>query len=346
MEVQYLVGLCCLHRFPDAVRIVLGDFVTDDASGSERDVDVTVEFPQENGEAGAFMGIEVKRHRRPLDIQHIDELVGKLSSMTRVTRRAIVSGSGFTEPAIRKAGAFGIDLFVLEQWTAPVATEFPGQTLTGAPDDAILFTSNSVEFQDQVCIVPNPHIPDGQREGLPIGPDSPVLTVHGNAHPEFVIFGRLVDQLIQFLANQLRSSEAAMAAFYAPSPVPPHERPDGPIGDPVAVDTVFELPSGIYLAGRSRPVALTHIQVSGCARFVRRRIRGSDSYIMRNLTTGRAFAGARIAQMPGQPGLLMAATMREGTTSMAITHLQLTPAQQKQIRRLMLRGSASGSTKS
>jgi hypothetical protein len=42
MLVQYLVGLCCLRRNPEAVQVELGDLVVDGASGKNRDVDITV----------------------------------------------------------------------------------------------------------------------------------------------------------------------------------------------------------------------------------------------------------------------------------------------------------------
>ena len=105
MLVQYLVGLCCLRRNPDAVDVVLGDMVPDPAADKERDVDVTVTLHESPGVIRAFKAYEVKREKSPLDVSEVEQLCIKLLDMPSVTHRAIVSASGFTESAQAKAGA-------------------------------------------------------------------------------------------------------------------------------------------------------------------------------------------------------------------------------------------------
>lgn len=115
MLVQYLVGLCCMHANPEAVQVELGDLVVDDVLGKKRDVDATVTI--RNGERGdwAFKAFEVKDEKSPLDVTVIEQLCGKLADMSSITNRAIVSSSGFTDSAKRKAEHRGVELYILEK---------------------------------------------------------------------------------------------------------------------------------------------------------------------------------------------------------------------------------------
>jgi hypothetical protein len=115
MVVQYVVGLCCLRGNPDAVQVELGALVLDDTSRTKRDVDVTVTARDENGETWAFKGFEVKDEQSRLDITVVEQLCAKLNDMSSITHRAIVSTSGFTAPAKRKAESHGVELYTLEK---------------------------------------------------------------------------------------------------------------------------------------------------------------------------------------------------------------------------------------
>lgn len=116
-DIHYLVGFLTYVSSPDDVQIILGDRVQDSASVKERDVDITVTYKDSDGLISVFQGIEVKSHARPLDVAHVEQLVSKLRDMPDLNRRAIVSASGFTRPAERKAAVHGIDLFNLVDWT-------------------------------------------------------------------------------------------------------------------------------------------------------------------------------------------------------------------------------------
>ncbi len=59
MLVQYVVGLCCLRRNPEAVDVTVGDLVLDTAAGKARDVDITVTLQELDG-IRAFKAYEVK----------------------------------------------------------------------------------------------------------------------------------------------------------------------------------------------------------------------------------------------------------------------------------------------
>ena len=115
-DVHYLVGLLTQVSNPENVDIILGDMVHDNIADKDRDIDITVTYKDANGLISAFNGIEVKRHSRPLDVAHVEQLTAKLNDMPDLSHRGIVSASGYTKPARKKAEARGVDLFSLIQW--------------------------------------------------------------------------------------------------------------------------------------------------------------------------------------------------------------------------------------
>jgi hypothetical protein len=94
--------------------------VFDAVAEEARDVDITVRATDKDGTVSVFEGIEVKDHKRPLDVAQIEQLCAKLRDMPEITKRGIVSASGYTEPAIRKARHNGCALYSLVEWNAPV----------------------------------------------------------------------------------------------------------------------------------------------------------------------------------------------------------------------------------
>jgi hypothetical protein len=136
MLVQYLVGLCCFRRHnPDAVGVIVGDLVLDVAARKRRDVDVTVTVKEEDGTVTAFKGYEVKHEGRPLNVEPVEQLCGKLRDMPNITHRAIVSMSRFTESTINKAVAYNVDLFQMKPWTESFPENFPVLLNAGTPQD-------------------------------------------------------------------------------------------------------------------------------------------------------------------------------------------------------------------
>lgn len=120
MLVQYLTGLCCLHANADDVDIILGNMVLDDIAEKERDVDITVTCTGKDGVSYAFMAYEVKRESQPLDVSVIEQLCMKLQDMSSITHRAIVSASGYSEAARKKAVAHGVELYEFKPWNKPL----------------------------------------------------------------------------------------------------------------------------------------------------------------------------------------------------------------------------------
>ena len=119
-DVHYLVGLLTQISSPENVDIILGDMVHDNIADKDRDIDITVTYKNVNGLISAFNGIEVKRHSRPLDVTHIEQLTAKLNDMPDLSHRSIVSASGYTKAARKKAKAHSVDLFKLIPWNNPM----------------------------------------------------------------------------------------------------------------------------------------------------------------------------------------------------------------------------------
>jgi len=115
-DVHYLVGLLTKISSPESVDIILGDMVHDNIADKDRDIDITVTYKGANGLISAFNGIEVKKHSRPLDVTHIEQLAAKLNDMPDISHRSVVSASGYTGSARKKAKAHGVDLFKLIPW--------------------------------------------------------------------------------------------------------------------------------------------------------------------------------------------------------------------------------------
>jgi hypothetical protein len=124
VDVQLLVGAISLATNPNDVEVELGSKVVDRSTGTARDVDVTVLSRDADGARAAYVGIEVKDEKRPLDVHEVEGLATKLNDMPAITRRRIVSASGYTAPARRKAAFHGVELLTLRKWD-PTERVFP-----------------------------------------------------------------------------------------------------------------------------------------------------------------------------------------------------------------------------
>ena len=114
-DIHYLVGLLVLSSGEDNVDVMLGDMVDDVASGTPRDVDITVTARAADGTIQAFSGIEVKAEKRPLDVIAVEQLCAKLKDMPGITirgawcRRAGYHGASNREGAAPRDGALGTE---------------------------------------------------------------------------------------------------------------------------------------------------------------------------------------------------------------------------------------------
>jgi len=127
-DVHYVVGFLSRLAGPDGVELELGAMVLDTDAEEERDVDITLRTVSG---LRCVLGIEVKREKRRLDVIRVEQLCAKLNAMPDLTKRAIVSASGYYDPARRKAEALGVELLRLDAWDREKrpfgATELPPQ---------------------------------------------------------------------------------------------------------------------------------------------------------------------------------------------------------------------------
>src|ERR1035437_5533361 len=96
----------------------------DEASETRRDVDVTITVRNLDGSISVFKGIEVKAHSRKLGSEAVEQLTQKMKDMPAITHRVIVSASGFTGPAVKKAKKHGVELYELKEWEPANDFEF------------------------------------------------------------------------------------------------------------------------------------------------------------------------------------------------------------------------------
>lgn len=115
-DVHQIIGLLSYSFSSEDVDIELGSMVLDKTTNTRRDVDITISFKDESGKQVSLTGLEVKDHTRPLDVSHVEQLAIKLKDMPSVNTKGIVSSSGYTRPAMKKAKAHGIRLYRFEDW--------------------------------------------------------------------------------------------------------------------------------------------------------------------------------------------------------------------------------------
>ncbi|EJE52108.1 hypothetical protein PMI14_03219 [Acidovorax sp. CF316] len=288
MLVQYLVGLCCLRWGSEAVDVTLGDYVLDSAAGKERDVDVTVRVNAGAEGVFAFMGYEVKKEALPLDVTVVEQLSAKLKDMEEITHRAIVSTSGYTEAARKKASAHGITLYELKRWTRPVNEQFPSFSETSVSIEHFFMTGRVslywVNWHMKV-VCANRHKP------FAINDTDAVLAKSGKAHKKFTSFGDLKNELY------LRSTEtliqfdhvrAVMETFPIPNPVE-----GGWEGGPAwpYAHTLDVSGDAAHLKVDDEVLAIANITIAGQLQWQKHGERALY-YVMEDVEAKSAFAGA------------------------------------------------------
>jgi hypothetical protein len=334
MLVQYLVGLCCLRRNPDAVQVELGSLVADEASGKERDVDVTVTVRDDGGDSWAFKAFEVKDEKSSLDVTVVEQLCGKLNDMPSITHRAIVSSSGFSDGAKRKAEYHGVDLYILEKWTTPMEFEFPRFGLKGLPEDAI-------PFSRKLLVWLNAHVhvvaPSAER-GFNIALTDPLLDSTGGVHARYKTFGQYRDELL------LRSTEVLWAIDPAQTmsrTLPEFHASGRSITTEWPHTHTLEVSSDDIHFRMDDLVKIERITISGNMRW-ERQIEQPDFRVMRRVRDGEPFAGALIA-LGQREGQMLAFVMSDSPT-MGIHFVHLDEKHRNMIRQLSMQLPAQSET--
>jgi hypothetical protein len=188
-DVHYLVGLLTRSSSPDDVEIELGSTVYDKASDESRDVDVTVTRKTDDNQIDAYCGIEVKKHTRPLDSTHVEQLCCKLNDMPRLTTKSIVSASGYSSPAVKKAEAHGVRLYELKPWVDTT------QGFDHLKSHIVPSVARSLDWFGNVAVRLNPNnrIKETDREFFSSNP--PVYFGDGRVEPECPDLKTLINKM-------------------------------------------------------------------------------------------------------------------------------------------------------
>lgn len=334
MLTQYLVGLCCLRRDPEAVEIMLGDMVLDTAIGKERDVDVTVTIHDVDGTTRAFKAFEVKREGQPLDVQPVEQLCLKLLDMDSVSYRAIVSASGFSDAAKKKAARHGVELFEMRPWTGNIEDDFPNWQMSGPVERVIRVALTTLLWREYDLNVGAASGPDV----FEVQPAQRVLNGRGRQHPLFANFdeyqreillrstevlstlGPIRAKLVS-LANSTDDEIAAMNPCWSHSHTFDIHRDD------------------VHVEIGNDSVRLDTITIIGTLEW-KNYLDVGEYYIMRRVSDGEVFAGAAITLLT-RPGHMSCFVLSTESEVAGIHTVRLNRKQQNAIRKLKLDVPAS-----
>src|SRR5580692_7145282 len=302
MQVQYLVALCCRKREPEAIDIIVGDMVEDPAAEKERDVDVTVTTREPDGSLTAFMAYEVKREGEPLDVVAVEQLCAKLGDMTSITHRSIVSSSGYTGPAIKKAKAHDIGLYTWRPWTKPLSEQFPNFPDTGTPAEFLAGFQTNLLYWDHYRL--NLICREGPTSFIWAGA-TPIVGKSGRPHEQFKTMAEYQEGLLRRSTETLCLLEPAQTILrtypilatvgndaFESSPGWPHTH------------TIDISADQVFLILDSGAVHAVSVTISGFLQW-RRRKRTPEFYIMEEVPSGEIFAAAAVAEYGTDDGRML-----------------------------------------
>ncbi len=334
MLVQYLVGLCCLRANPEAVQVELGSLVTDEVLSKKRDVDVTVTIRDDEGSGWAFKAFEVKDEKTPLDVTVIEQLCGKLDDMTSITHRAIVSRSGFSDAAKRKAKHRGVDLYVLEKWETPIDVDFPRFGLRGLPEEAMPFSQWLLVWVDEQVHFIAP------AAGRPfnLAAADPVYDSANTIHHRYKSLGDYRHEVLLRSTEELWSIEPAQTMLRTLPKF--HTTKQSVTSEWPFAHTLDVSADGVYVKVDDL-VKIERITISGSMRW-QSDIEQPDFRVMRRVDDGKPFAGALIA--PGKREGHMTALVMSDSQTMDIHFVRLEEKHLNMIRELSLDHPAGSGT--
>lgn len=330
MLVQYLVGLCCLRWEPEAIDITIGDMVLDESAEKERDVDVTVTVSESETSKLAFKAYEVKREGTPQDVTEVEQLWAKLNDMPSLTHRAIVSSSGYTDGAKKKAASHSVDLYELKPWTSPLQEQFPALTMQGTAQECFRGA------QYLLCWVQPTYslITPTAKDAYTVNPGDALFSDDGSPHPTYRTFAEYQHELLLRSTEVLLSLEPAttvLRTFPVPFDSPGAGVQAGPAWPhthtlDVSSDRVFVQSS----QGRHHLVGVT---INGFLQWQR----GAPPlyYVMQKVSDGTAFAGA-LMHTEARDGHMTALVFSPKTREIGVHFVRLPDKHKNLIRKLKL----------
>lgn len=313
-DVHYLVGLLTMISNPESVEIILGDVVHDDIADKDRDVDITVTYKDVNGQISAFKGIEVKKHSRPLDVTHIEQLSAKLNDMSKVSHRSIVSASGYTEPARKKAEAKGVDLFEFIRWNNPMEgfghVSFP-------PDFRIKQSTLMWVGSPSVAFNPKENIPDEIKNQ--ITGDSRICGFTGDKDNNHKTFQQLADELSSNVIATIKDREEIKSL------TPGIEK---------HVKYLFNMMDGMYVELKDSKLYLKQALLQGKVTW-KEQIILPEFKVLIKVGESTPYVGCAIAEL--SQGNLIGITVSQVDRAIKLINITLSDRNQKKIQLLKLR---------
>jgi hypothetical protein len=286
METQYLVGLCCLKTHPEAVDITVGDMVMDEAEEEERDVDVTVTLSEANGTKSAFKVFEVKKEKRRLDVTKVEQLCIKLNDMPSITHRAIVSSSGFANGAIKKAKKHNVDLFEFRPWTKSLSKQFNLLKNVGHVDELLHDQGSFLLY----WMNPKIHLYAKVGPRTFMWQNSDILySSNGKLHPDWVNLSAFIDKILFRSTDILFKVSPASDIFNKIIIGAENEEHEWH-----HTHTMDVFSDEVFLNVNNRLTRITEITITGSLQWKRQK-NNKEYFILENIQTGEAFAGAIIS---------------------------------------------------
>lgn len=186
-DIHYLVGFLYVASGRQDITVVLGEKVLDEASDSTRDVDIVITTVA----SLALLGVEVKDESRPLDTPLVEGLCQKLHDMPSLSSRAIVSTSGYTSPALRKAQHHEVDCLRLVRGVPPQFGTIDLSHLS-------TFTVSYPEWKRGPHVAVAPTLALSEEQLRSIAKDTPVRFASG----EVVAFGDLPERIAHLVTSR------------------------------------------------------------------------------------------------------------------------------------------------
>lgn len=278
-DIHYVTGFLYVLTRREDIAIVLGEKVFDDASESRRDVDIVIATVGEHGLAG----IEVKDEGRPLHVGLVEGICQKFADMPSITKRGIVSASGYTAPALRKAAAHGVQCLKIVRGKVPPFSTIDLSHVAEIPVSYLEWREGP-----HVALQPNAHLSEAQRSE--ICDLTPVIPQSGNEPSDIRTLRELVDRITGNTTSEWPGPEVQQGAV------------------PVSIDV--EIADHPIVALASGPLTVTEARVTGVVEWVTSIPASSACY----LTTpeGEPVAGAVLVQLrSGLSGLAVSSSSQE-----------------------------------
>jgi hypothetical protein len=249
--------------------------------------------------------------------------------MPSLTHRAIVSSSGFTEAAQKKAAAHSVELYEFVPWTRPLEEQFPGVGLKGSPRDAIQTSQVLLCWSDFHTSVVAPTAPGAFSVEL----SDRVLDSTGRAHPLYPTFADYREQLLYRSTGILVSLEPARTVLDT-FPIPFDFDGSGVAAGPAwpHTHTLDVTGDGVWIEVSGRACQLTTVTINGHLRWER----GEPQYFaIQGVPDGMPLAASIICAEP-QEGHMKALVFTPNSREIRIEFVALAEKHKNAIRRLKL----------